>query len=224
MLTIIHAGPAHIPGTSTQRARAFEDLGHRVSRVLTSRPGEKVSSARQFYRRVRAKLGIPEERCAENRALLEEVERRKPHLVWIEKGLTVRPSTLARIRRVSPKTLLVFFSPDDMMNPINQSRYYLAGIPRYDLHVTTKTHNIPELYECGARRVLFMAKSSIRTRTGRWGSAQRPTGLRRRGGFCRGVRNGTGSQYGLSCRARHSGEDLGGFLGALQGSSPQFES
>jgi len=87
------------------------------------------------------------------------VRRHKPDIVWVEKGLTIRPGTLLQIRRSTGSALMVSFSPDDMMNPNNQTRYWRACIPLYDVHVTTKTHNLAELKSAGARRVEFMPKA-----------------------------------------------------------------
>jgi spore maturation protein CgeB len=43
-----------------------------------------------------------------------------------------------------------------MSNPRNQSKRYLASVSLYDLHVTTKSYNVAELKQLGARDVLFV--------------------------------------------------------------------
>jgi spore maturation protein CgeB len=43
-----------------------------------------------------------------------------------------------------------------MMNPRNQSAFYRACIPFYDLHVTTKSFNVRELLDAGARRAVMV--------------------------------------------------------------------
>jgi spore maturation protein CgeB len=80
----------------------------------------------------------------------------QPQVLWVDKGLTIRPETLKMARSIVPGLVRVSYSPDDMMNPRNQSRRYVADIPLYDLHVTTKSYNVAELQEAGARRVLFV--------------------------------------------------------------------
>lgn len=156
-LKIIHVGPAHVPGTSTQRARAFVDLEHDVERIFTSLPGH---NPRTFYHRIRKKMGYPLELNSENASLIAMVNKIKPDIVWIEKGLTIKPSTIRSIKKEFPTTLIISFSPDDMVNnPNNQSSYYISCLPLYDVHVTTKTHNISELLAMGALNVEFMPKS-----------------------------------------------------------------
>ncbi|PKN13534.1 MAG: hypothetical protein CVU69_02350 [Deltaproteobacteria bacterium HGW-Deltaproteobacteria-4] len=151
-MNIIHFGPQDI-ATSWQRIQAFRDLGHNVDIVYYSRMGERLSLPRRVYRALRRRIGCPAEQCAENRTLLEMAISVQPDIIFIEKGLTLRPSTLERLKQVCPRTVLVCYSLDDMMNPANQSRYYLKCLPLYDIHFTTKTYNIDELLACGARRV-----------------------------------------------------------------------
>lgn len=90
-----------------------------------------------------------------NRKIVGSVERILPDFVWIDKGLEVKPVTLKYIKSTNSKVKIIHYSPDDMMNPSNQSSDYLKCIPLYDLHVTTKSYNIDELYELGAKQVLF---------------------------------------------------------------------
>ena len=55
-----------------------------------------------------------------------------------------------------PARLRVHYSPDDAANPYNLTQGYLDHEHRWDLVVTTKRHNVPELRERGARAVLFV--------------------------------------------------------------------
>jgi hypothetical protein len=77
-------------------------------------------------------------------------------VVWVDKGLSIAPATLAHLRAQLPDARFVSYSPDDMHNPVNQSPQYLRSVPLYDLHVTTKSYNVAELREIGAREALFV--------------------------------------------------------------------
>lgn len=55
-----------------------------------------------------------------------------------------------------PARLHVHYSPDDVANPKNISTEYLAHESEWDLIVTTKRHNLPELTRRGARAALFV--------------------------------------------------------------------
>ena len=93
--------------------------------------------------------------------LLEEVclPDQQYDVVWIDKGLTIRPATLSHIKAQSPKAMVVSYSADDMTNPGNQSAYWKQGLSAYDLVVTTKKHNIQDLQLMGARNVFYVDKS-----------------------------------------------------------------
>ncbi|MGW4532264.1 CgeB family protein [Nocardia sp. NPDC004340] len=52
--------------------------------------------------------------------------------------------------------LHVHYSPDDVSNPYNTSPDYLAHEAEWDLIVTTKWHNVPELTARGAQNVKFV--------------------------------------------------------------------
>ncbi|MGV9679881.1 CgeB family protein [Nocardia sp. NPDC003482] len=58
-----------------------------------------------------------------------------------------------------PAALRVHYSPDDVANPENTSAEYLARESEWDLIVTTKRHNVPELRERGARAVAYVASA-----------------------------------------------------------------
>jgi hypothetical protein len=55
-----------------------------------------------------------------------------------------------------PARLHVHYSPDDVSNPDNTTLDYLAWERAWDLVVTTKRHNVPELLARGARAVEFV--------------------------------------------------------------------
>ncbi|MGH3952565.1 MAG: CgeB family protein [Mycobacterium sp.] len=61
----------------------------------------------------------------------------------------------ARLLQV-PAAIRVHYSPDDVGNPYNTTTDYLAHESAWDLVVTTKRHNMPELQARGARRVKFV--------------------------------------------------------------------
>ena len=91
-----------------------------------------------------------------NQKVIRDASTIKPAIIWIDKGLFVYPQTLKRLRELIPEIKLIHYSPDDMMNKQNQTRFYLQCIPLFDLHVTTKSYNVDELYNLGAKKVLFV--------------------------------------------------------------------
>ena len=88
--------------------------------------------------------------------IIEKVSKINPEIIWVDKGIIIPSSTFKIIKMRFSKIIMIHYSPDDMMNPRNQTKYYLDCIPLYDLHVTTKSYNVDELYNIGARSVLFV--------------------------------------------------------------------
>jgi spore maturation protein CgeB len=152
---IIYVGPLVHGGTCHQRLRAIEYLGHQVYPVDTC-PPEVAAREMYFQERVWRRLLGPRDLAGANLRILEAVRQTQPQVLWVDKGLTIGPETLKMARAMAPRLVRVSYSPDDMMNPRNQSRHYVASVPVYDLHVTTKSYNVAELSEVGAPRVLFV--------------------------------------------------------------------
>jgi spore maturation protein CgeB len=68
----------------------------------------------------------------------------------------IRPDVLRELRHLRAGVKLIHYCVDDMGGPHNQSSQYLESVPLYDLHVTTKSYNVNELKEMGAKDVLFV--------------------------------------------------------------------
>jgi len=103
-------------------------------------------------------VSIPE-RQDENRKILDYISRNKYDIVWIDKGLTIKPSTLVRIKKEQPQAKLISYSPDNMAERHCQSKQYLEGIDIYDAHITTKSYIIDDLYKLGCKKVIFSNQS-----------------------------------------------------------------
>ena len=104
-------------------------------------------------------MGLCRDFSKSNATIVNTVKANKPDILWIDKGLIVNPKTLIKARQYHPKIVIVSYSPDDMLNPDNQTSQYLKSIPLYDLHVTTKSYNVPELTDLGAKDVLFVGNA-----------------------------------------------------------------
>jgi hypothetical protein len=150
-LDIIYVGVAG--GTCEQRAQALGRLGHSIRRVHTS-SGSGLAFG--LLARAAERLGRVGDLAGANRAILAALSARPPDLLWIDKGRSIKPATLARVRERSPRTMIVAYSPDDQLNPTNQSADWLRTVPLYDFHVTTKSYNVQELADLGAREVIFV--------------------------------------------------------------------
>src|SRR3954451_1714967 len=145
-LSILYVGTLDNGGTCRQRMHALMDLGHSVTSIDTSVIGA-LSKPRQLLCRLSRRFGYSEDLAGSNRRILELVRSHTFDVLWIDKGLTIRPETLDEVKRRAPFVKIVSYSPDDMCGRHNQSTAYLESLALYDLHVTTKSYNVAELKE-----------------------------------------------------------------------------
>jgi hypothetical protein len=155
-LHIVYVGPLSPGATCRQRMRALQQLGHRVTPIDIV-PGELATKRLSLAWRVRRRLFGEQDEARTNERLLA-LEGAPPDLLWIDKGLTVAPSTLDALRVRWPHAVFLNYSGDDMFNPRNQTPEWRASLPLFDLHATTKSFNVPELLAAGARSALFIDK------------------------------------------------------------------
>jgi spore maturation protein CgeB len=152
-MRILYIGDLSEGSTAAMRLRALRDLGHHVFSVHSEWTAEGLAG---LPLRALRKFGYFVDQCGANSAAVDSARLAPPEVLWIDKGLAIQPSTLQRIRSLAPHLIAISYSVDDMCQSHNQSRRYLASIPLYDLHVTTKSFNVAELAALGARRVVFV--------------------------------------------------------------------
>jgi hypothetical protein len=133
-------------------------LGHEIFPVNTL-PQPIAARINSLLCRLRRKLFGPWDASNANEKMLQLTREVKFDIAWVDKGLTIKKNTLEGLRRLCPNIFIVSYSPDDMMNPSNQSRDYLSCLPVYNLHVTTKSYNVKELKNLGANNLLMVDNS-----------------------------------------------------------------
>jgi len=153
--SILYVGPLQHGGTCLQRLKALQFLGHETIAVDTMPPeAEKLS--RSLIHRIIKRLFGPRDFAGANESIIQLVKNKSPDILWIDKGLIIKPKTISAAKELYPAIKVISYSPDDMLNPHNQSKYYLDCIPLYDVHITTKSYNVAELRQLGAQKVLFV--------------------------------------------------------------------
>lgn len=95
----------------------------------------------------------------ENELVIQQIDSNRYDIVWIDKGITINPETLTYIKRKSPGTIIVSYSPDNMALRHNQSQQYIECVSLYDYIVTNKSYIIEDLQKLGAKHVCFVNNS-----------------------------------------------------------------
>lgn len=150
---IIYIGPVYNGNTCSQRQMALAALGCDIFTINTRSP--RLHPPTLIKRALHKILG-PKDTLGVNQQILAAIPNFKPDILWIDKGLVIRPETLISAKKLYPQVKLVSYSPDDMFNPNNQTSFYKRCIPLYDVHITTKSYNVAEFEHAGAQKVIFI--------------------------------------------------------------------
>ena len=105
-----------------------------------------------------------------NKKIIEKINACAYDIVWIDKGIIVFPETLREIKKKSPQTKIVSYSPDNMALRHNQSQQYVECIPLYDYIITNKSYIIEDMKRLNVKEALeisnfFIVKSRTLTRS-----------------------------------------------------------
>ena len=95
----------------------------------------------------------------ENERIHMMIQQKHYDVVWIDKGHTIFASTLRFIKAVSPSTIIVSYSPDNMALRHNQTQQYLECIPYYDYIFTNKSYILDDMRRLGAKNIHFVNNS-----------------------------------------------------------------
>ena len=91
-----------------------------------------------------------------NKRILDEARNNRYDIIWIDKGIIIKKSTLIKLKRINPDIRIVGYSPDEMTKIHNQSYEFLQSLPYYDFYITTKSYAVNDLKKLGAKEVIFV--------------------------------------------------------------------
>lgn len=175
-MRILFVGDDWLGSNARSLAEGFRHAGHEVlvvdSTPVTLPPRLSPSWVYSKVAHRRAPQVVDQVHARIERAAAEL----HPDMVFVFKGVHLDQSRLL----ATPAPLHVHYSPDDVSNPVNTTPEYLALESQWDLVVTTKRHNVPELIDRGARETLFVRSAydpAWHHRCARRGSRQFLTGF-----------------------------------------------
>lgn len=151
MKNILYVGDLHPGTTSTERMKAMRDLGYEIRTVNSS-----VHSG--FFVRIILKIarifGWFPDYYHLNRRIRELVESNPFDLLWVDKGVLVKASTLAWIKTRQPGCRLVHFNPDDPFGAHREGwGIFLKAVPYYDVHFVAREQNREEFAQSGGKNI-----------------------------------------------------------------------
>lgn len=145
---------APLPESRLKTFHALKELSSDIKVLFPYKEGYQ----RTFIDKVFSRLKIPRDPHHLNKRIIAECKNFKPDLVFIVRGLMIRPKTLKTIKSLGIKS--ISWSNDDMFAAHNSSFWYTQGIKYYDLVATQKSYNCnpEELPSLGAK-VFFQDKA-----------------------------------------------------------------
>lgn len=161
-MRILYVGDLREGYPIRQRMVALQSLGHTVLGVDTyvkKNPYEfrhfLLRSKYWLFRKGIAELSLDDiNSCNQSiRGLCTEYQW---DVIWLDKALSVTSSTIEYIKSKQKQSFILGFSHDDMSARHNQSRQFLEHLPQYDLFVSTKSYNVPELINLGCKKCIFI--------------------------------------------------------------------
>jgi len=149
-MRILYAGQITPYDSAWYRILALRREGHEVFELNTLDYRQQNSLLQKIE--FRLVWGPEVERL--NRDILSMAETLRPDVVWADKVLFMKPSTLERLRKKGIVT--VSYMIDNFFGPRRDPgwRLYAKTIPYYDLHCTQRDVNVTDYKKAGARDVI----------------------------------------------------------------------
>jgi Glycosyl transferases group 1 len=149
---ILYVGDDWVGSNATSLADGFREAGHDVVVVDSTTVSLPTRLSPPWVYSKIARRRAPWNVDAIHRRLEHIAAEFRPDVLFGFKTVHLDQQRLLD----TPAGLHVHYSPDDVANPYNTSPGYLAFESGWDLIVTTKRHNVPELLERGAPAVKFV--------------------------------------------------------------------
>ena len=148
-----------ISNTCRLRNMALEEIADKVDVVNTEKESVSLWYKISYHLFL---IGLPvylPDCSSANKKIKKLISINQYDIIWIDKGVTINPKTLKRIKELQPNAKLISYSPDNMALRHNQSQNYLKCIPLYDYHITTKSYILDDMRNLGAKNISFVFQS-----------------------------------------------------------------
>lgn len=149
-------------GTDWQRMKVMEELGHKVVSLHAQSELSRKIDLLLPMRILRKLTHIEVDWVSLPERVYSMCRQYTFDAMWIDRGVTIPESVFKIFRKRFPEAKIIGYSPDDMMNPRNQSRAFRSSLPLYDLFFTTKFYGVEELKALGCPNVQFIPNAYSR--------------------------------------------------------------
>lgn len=155
-LNMLYIGHLNEQVRAFQRYRVFCDLGHDVKALSSVPTSNSYYHKSKLIERIMWKISLPLDSTNVNKELLRLGSSSSFSMVWIDKGNTIRPSTLKKIKKNNPNVKIVSYAEDDMFAKHNHSYYYkkvcniimLFLLPKAIMLIKKNSHHLEQKKLC----------------------------------------------------------------------------
>ncbi len=150
-LRILYVAALHPGMYGWYRKLSLERLGHTV---IPLDPEHFETAGNALTRRIHFRLQMGAPVAQLNASVLELAQQYRVDLVWFDKPLWIRISTLRQLRKLGIAT--VDYMIDNPFGPRKDPGFglYIRAIPEYDLHVQQRNVSVQAYLARGARRMV----------------------------------------------------------------------
>ncbi len=152
-LKILYYGQATWGSTSLQRYNVLAETFSSIYLVDSRRVFPDKGSGRTLLNSLQVRLGIGNLVNLSSKILLQEIERYKPDLVWIDGGYLVDSVTINNIKKRNIK--VIHYTPDSLFAPGLSNSCFRKAIREYDYIVTTKTQDLDAYKKYKAKNIIL---------------------------------------------------------------------
>ena len=151
-MKILYIGDDWVGSNARSLADGFRQAGHDVVVIDTTSVTLPARLSPSWWYSKAARHRAPWRLADVHRQIDAAAQDFRPDVLFAFKGIHLDQERLLS----APASAHVHYSPDDVGNSYNTTPEYLEHESAWDLVVTTKRHNVPELEARGARRVKFV--------------------------------------------------------------------
>lgn len=162
-MKILVAGDWHSELHEAPVYQAFRTLGHDVSRFSWHeyfRAGNGWGRALEdIAKRAQNKFVLGPLLTRINRDFVSCVDSLRPDMVFVYRGTHITAESLHTVKSRHPSCILVGYNNDDPFSPAHPRwlwRHFLRGLPKYDLTLAYRLHNVDDFRSAGAKHVQLL--------------------------------------------------------------------
>jgi hypothetical protein len=139
--------------------KAMQSMGYSVTGINICRPPRLFQ---RFLSKIFSIIGFgwQPDWSGVNHDIKRHISKEPFDVFWVDKGTSLKASTLKWIKKQQPECRLVHLNPDDPFGVYRKGwGVFLKAVPSYDVHFVARTQNVEELARMGGQNIFSYDRS-----------------------------------------------------------------